>query len=1697
MPGGRRGKPPAGGGPAVSPQLGKALLAACRAAGMPGLGGGGGQQRQQRQQHMQQKQGQERKAPEGAAQAAAAGPQSAEAPRDPAPAAAPTAAERLAGLRARIAAFQPFPECAATVVQLEAEAAAIVEAERAARPLERRLQSAVDSLRTRSAAVQKARQAALDAQEVADQAVQAAAAMEAQAVHAEAEEAAAQQALVAVQAEAAAGGAAAPAGGPSAPGGGLDAAFEAMAAAASPAVQAAVVALLAQLRGVLAAPPGGAGLVGPAGGAVAAAGPGGKSGLHGGAAAAAPADARMPAADAPGEAGPPPAPLGSGRRRAASAGARAARWYSPLRAGSEDGDRSRSTDRGGSPEARIPLFAQPAHLPGVQVSGAVEDPNSPSASCGCAAGLLLTAAQAATRMRLPGEAPGNRPGRDRTSASCGCVAGLLALLRPLRDPRGLTLRGRLAALPVAEGAASAASGASGGEGANAAAVDSASAVRPRARKRGRTVKVLAANVTRWSASWRGAMAAQAVVWCMQEARIPKLEAAAAAAAARARGMRLHLGPEQDGEHLLAAAHAPGSCSARAEAMSGLSGRHPGRLQHLALHLGGNRAVHLVYGYAGGRTDRGRNADLILEGLEWLRGLGGAPALLVGDLNCNVAESGLEGLLGMAGWRDLLAAAGPTCIPSDGAPSRLDYVLANPEALGLVERVGIRWDLGFATHAALWVELRASAPERALMRRPVQRLDGDAIEGWGAREAREAAATVVAGFGTPFHGALGRHDVEAAWQSLRSAMVAMSTLMALRQADADHAVWRAALADLRPDVELPATLLEHAEAEWRAAQAGRFSRQIWCPTRRLARRPQHSVALRGGPAARLRHFEGPWRALWQRQSAPPLGEEWLQALDGLPAFPERAPWTAETVSSLLRRMPRRKKPGLDGWTVKELRLLPPELHGWIAELFEEIEACGSWPSELVEPEGLLLPKPGGGADPMDRRPIWLLPILYRLWAAGRARLFARRRLRWAGEEVQRGAEELAWELALELEAAEALSETIAGAALDWRKAYDHIDLAALPGLGCVMLGRQRVNCGKMAKVSFTGSFMPSLSATLRFDGALNVDISEFQTNLAPHPRIHFMLSSCPPTAVPGGDLAKVTRACCMIGNSTAISEVFSRIGHKFDLARAKRAFVYWYVGEGVGEGEFSETCEDLAALETHCEEVGIETAEGEGRHGVSRGCDARVTAAPCYGVANFGIRGLALGRRQFSLGGQKLAFERPAQLFCLEHGVQPDGRADAVRQEIVDMFLDRIRKPADRCAGPEGHMIYNAIGGGAGSRLDCLMLRRQRALWQVASSSTASMRFDGALAVGIAEFQANVAPCPQAHFMVSCCASVISAENACHEQLSVAEIAAPAFESSAKFVKCDPRHGRRMARCVVLAKAAARPARGCFCLCVGANYQPPTVVPGGDMAKVFAFGGESSDDDSLLAVGAQIAIVGLTSARGSPLNGLSGTAISYVEASQRCGVRVPVTGGEVLLKRDNLQTSLVESFMPSLSATLRFDGALNVDISEFQTNLVPHPRIHFMLSSCAAARPARGCFCLWVCANYQPLTVVPGGDMAKAKRACCMISNSTGIAGAFSLVDHKFDLAHSKRAFARWYVGEGSEGEFSNARDDLTALEKDYVEVGVGAAKGEGEEEGYGDEFWIRLLSGSGAGAPWQPKIYLLEVWHILAAGATGNAPLRC
>eukprot|EP00438_Fugacium_kawagutii_P023025 Skav229902 [mRNA] locus=scaffold2151:426328:503153:- [translate_table: standard] len=53
-----------------------------------------------------------------------------------------------------------------------------------------------------------------------------------------------------------------------------------------------------------------------------------------------------------------------------------------------------------------------------------------------------------------------------------------------------------------------------------------------------------------------------------------------------------------------------------------------------------------------------------------------------------------------------------------------------------------------------------------------------------------------------------------------------------------------------------------------------------------------------------------------------------------------------------------------------------------------------------------------------------------------------------------------------------------------------------------------------------------------------------------------------------------------------------------------------------------------------------------------------------------------------------------------------------------------------------------------------------------------------------------------HFMLTSYAPVISAEKAYHEQLSVAEITMSVFEPASMMVKCDPRHGKYMACCMM-------------------------------------------------------------------------------------------------------------------------------------------------------------------------------------------------------------------------------------------------------------------------------------------------------------
>ena len=336
------------------------------------------------------------------------------------------------------------------------------------------------------------------------------------------------------------------------------------------------------------------------------------------------------------------------------------------------------------------------------------------------------------------------------------------------------------------------------------------------------------------------------------------------------------------------------------------------------------------------------------------------------------------------------------------------------------------------------------------------------------------------------------------------------------------------------------------------------------------------------------------------------------------------------------------------------------------------------------------------------------------------------------------------------------------------------------------------------------------------------------------------------------------------------------------------------------------------------------------------------------------------------------------------------------KEIVDTVLDRIRKLADNCTGLQGFLVFHATGGGTGSGLGSLLLERlsvdygrksklsfaltpspkistsvvepynsvlsthallehtdctftldnealydvctkslgitnpsyenlNRLIAQVISSLTASLRFDGALNVDVTEFQTNLVPYPRIHFMLTAYAPIVSQEKAGHENFSVAEITSSVFEPSSMMTKCDPRHGKYMASCLMY--------RG-------------DVVPKDVNAAVAAIKNKRTIQ-----------------------------FVDWCATGFKCGI------------------------------------------------------------------------------NYQKPACVEGGDLADIDRAVCMVANTTAIAEALSRIDHKFDLMYAKRAFVHWYVGEGmEEGEFSEAREDLAALEKDYEEVAAdGDAPSDDEE----------------------------------------------
>jgi len=57
----------------------------------------------------------------------------------------------------------------------------------------------------------------------------------------------------------------------------------------------------------------------------------------------------------------------------------------------------------------------------------------------------------------------------------------------------------------------------------------------------------------------------------------------------------------------------------------------------------------------------------------------------------------------------------------------------------------------------------------------------------------------------------------------------------------------------------------------------------------------------------------------------------------------------------------------------------------------------------------------------------------------------------------------------------------------------------------------------------------------------------------------------------------TSGCSLIGNNTAILEIFKRIQEQFSAMFERKAFLHWYTGEGMDEMEFTEAESNVVDL----------------------------------------------------------------------------------------------------------------------------------------------------------------------------------------------------------------------------------------------------------------------------------------------------------------------------------------------------------------------------------------------------------------------------------------------------------------------------------------------------------------------------------------
>ncbi|VDN15160.1 unnamed protein product [Dibothriocephalus latus] len=83
---------------------------------------------------------------------------------------------------------------------------------------------------------------------------------------------------------------------------------------------------------------------------------------------------------------------------------------------------------------------------------------------------------------------------------------------------------------------------------------------------------------------------------------------------------------------------------------------------------------------------------------------------------------------------------------------------------------------------------------------------------------------------------------------------------------------------------------------------------------------------------------------------------------------------------------------------------------------------------------------------------------------------------------------------------------------------------------------------------------------------------------------------PPSSRLESGLAASIRNVVMLANNTAVSQAWQRMVHKYFILYSKRAFVHWYVGEGMEESEFNEALVNLTSLVKDYDEIAADPSE---------------------------------------------------------------------------------------------------------------------------------------------------------------------------------------------------------------------------------------------------------------------------------------------------------------------------------------------------------------------------------------------------------------------------------------------------------------------------------------------------------------------------